>query len=1206
MYVLIQRRLLLQHSILGLARAIEKRKRAEYIFALTLTFLAVFVSRAGAFAPPHFNGSDYLLRAWGTEEGLPENSATAIAQNQGGYLWFGTFNGLVRFNGVTFTVFNPANTPQLPHAGIVNLYTDKRDRLWVSTLEGLVVKDGTHWRALGTNEGWAGNYVRTFVQRANGDLLITTFDGHVLLFENDRLIELPPPAGEAGQGYLGTVDENGQWWLVQSHFVGRWNGQQWVLAHTPSPSLGRSEVACAPARGGGVWVLLAKELLKFRGGKEVSRLFLPQLNGGIWSISEDSRMNLWICSYDSCLFQLTPGGNLRHWTTTNGFGSASIRVVFEDQEENLWIGSSGGGLRKMTPRRFYEVNTGGPHPWKVARSVWPARDQAMWIAFYDAGLFRHDETGITRVLVPGPKNESTYGQAVLEDRTGRLWYGDLNNCWWRNGQDRFQKVPLPSVDRANITALFEDSKGRIWMATREGAVVYDGRGFEPLGSEAGLPPGGITCFGEDTAGRLWIAGSKGVFRQEQERFIAVHGADGQPLPDVLSLKAEANGSMWMGTRAAGLIRWRSGKMDRIGADDGLPECEIRGIIEDEQGYFWMPSNRGILHTSRQQLHAVAGRTVPRLECQIFDQNDGLSSAECFTGQPTSARDAAGRIWFATQKGVAVIDPAQFRLNSHPPPVQVEKLTYCVPLAKPGPKEHRALGASGRNEVHFTAPFPLPLRLPPGSYGLEIEYAALSYCAPEKVQFQYKLEGSGQDWKDVRNRRIARFYQIQPGAYVFRVRAANNDGVWNETGASLVLTVLPYYWQTGWFRFGTGLVLFALGGALAWSYSLRRVARASERERVAQELAEAHQRMNLAAEAADLGFWAWDMPHGQVWATDRCRELLGFSPNAEISSTTFFVHVAPEDQDSVRQAMDQAFGGNLSYDIQFRVNLPDNQVRWIAARGCVELNEHRQPRRIRGVCADITERHDSANQMRQLREELAHSSRVSTMGQLASALAHELSQPLSAILRNAEAAELLLEQNPADLAEFRAILADILQDEQRASGVIDRMRALLKRRNIEQAPLSVDDLVQEVAGLIRSDAHQRKVQMAIDVLPGLPQVVGDRIQLQQVLLNLLLNAMDAMSQQPADTRRLTVQVRRSEGRMVEVRVQDSGPGIPAPRLVQLFEPFFTTKANGMGLGLPISRTIIEAHHGRIWGENRPEGGAYFCFTLPMAEEAISNQ
>src|SRR5258707_2874621 len=261
---------------------------------------------------------DYLIDTWETEDGLPENSATAIVQTPDGYLWFGTFNSLVRFDGDKFTVFNPANTPQLPSAGIVNLHLDRRGQLWVSTDRGLIVREegetqgksgkgqvgSGRWHAFGTNEGWAGNYVRMFAERANGDLLMTTFDGEILESVRGRLSELPAP-GEPGKGYLAHVDEAGQWWVVQNQFIGRWDGSRWVPTLS-SPDV-RVEaglpVGCATARDGGLWLLLNTELRKYSHGKEGSRRQLPNdakgMLGSGSSMSEDSLGNGWIGAYEA-------------------------------------------------------------------------------------------------------------------------------------------------------------------------------------------------------------------------------------------------------------------------------------------------------------------------------------------------------------------------------------------------------------------------------------------------------------------------------------------------------------------------------------------------------------------------------------------------------------------------------------------------------------------------------------------------------------------------------------------------------------------------------------------------------------------------------------------------------------------------------------------------------------------------------------------
>jgi signal transduction histidine kinase len=212
----------------------------------------------------------------------------------------------------------------------------------------------------------------------------------------------------------------------------------------------------------------------------------------------------------------------------------------------------------------------------------------------------------------------------------------------------------------------------------------------------------------------------------------------------------------------------------------------------------------------------------------------------------------------------------------------------------------------------------------------------------------------------------------------------------------------------------------------------------------------------------------------------------------------------------------------------------------------------------------------------------------------------LNQPLGAILRNAEAAELFLQASSPDLEEVRAILSDIQKDDQRAGAVIDRMRSLLKRREVEHSLLDLNLLADEVISLIRPEAGARKVVLALDPVKSLPPVRGDWIQLQQVLLNLLVNAMDAMNDSVPDDRRVTVNIQPARTQ-VEVVVSDTGHGIPPDKLAHVFEPFFTTKPNGLGVGLPISRKIIEAHGGSIRAENAPGGGAMLCFTLPVAKE-----
>ena len=368
------------------------------------------------------------------------------------------------------------------------------------------------------------------------------------------------------------------------------------------------------------------------------------------------------------------------------------------------------------------------------------------------------------------------------------------------------------------------------------------------------------------------------------------------------------------------------------------------------------------------------------------------------------------------------------------------------------------------------------------------------------------------------------------------------------------------------------------------------------------LRESEARMSLAVDAAEFGIWIRDLARDEVWASEKWRTLFGFGLSERVEFDAILRRVHSDDREPLRQAQSRALAGagGGRYQMEYRVTLPDGATRWISSQSRVEFDATGQPVLMRGASRDVTAGKHAEQEALLLRQEIAHAGRVSTMGQLAASLAHEINQPLGAILRNAEAAELYLQQPAPDLDEVRAILADIRADDERAGSVIDRMRGLLKRQTLDKRRLDVRTLVGEVVALVRVDAATRQVTVDVDVPADLPQVQGDRVHLQQVLLNLILNGMDALNGASPENRWVSVAVRHDGAHTVEIAVADAGPGIPAATLPQIFEPFFTTKPNGMGMGLAISRTIVEAHGGRIWAENKNGRGARFRFTLPTTE------
>ena len=388
------------------------------------------------------------------------------------------------------------------------------------------------------------------------------------------------------------------------------------------------------------------------------------------------------------------------------------------------------------------------------------------------------------------------------------------------------------------------------------------------------------------------------------------------------------------------------------------------------------------------------------------------------------------------------------------------------------------------------------------------------------------------------------------------------------------------------------VVVAMGYELSWD-----VLQATQ---LAADLRESEERMTLAAQAAGFGVWAWSIASNQVWGTERWLGLFGFARGTAVSYDMVIQRIHPDDRERVEGGIRQVMADRSEYVADYRVVLPDGTQRWIVTRGRIYQDSHGKPARMMGAAVDITNRKQSELEIGQQRNELAHIARVSTMGQLASSLAHELNQPLGAILRNAEAAELFLQEAAPDLDEVRAILVDIRKDDQRAGAVIDRMRDMIQRRKVEHCRLNLDQLAGEVVTLLGPDAELRRVGLSFESNPTLPPVLGDRVQLQQVLLNLLLNAMDAVIDNTPAQRRVAVRTRPA-GAMVQVAVSDNGHSIPADNLPFVFEPFYTSKPNGLGMGLAISRSIIEAHGGRLWAENSPAGGAILTFTVPVSGE-----
>jgi signal transduction histidine kinase len=434
-----------------------------------------------------------------------------------------------------------------------------------------------------------------------------------------------------------------------------------------------------------------------------------------------------------------------------------------------------------------------------------------------------------------------------------------------------------------------------------------------------------------------------------------------------------------------------------------------------------------------------------------------------------------------------------------------------------------------------------------------------------------------------------------------VWAALRFGLGGMSASILVITILaiwgtmqgrgPFLTQTP-AENALALQLFILVAATP----LLLLAVAIDDERRSKEaLRVSEQRMGLAVESAQLALWEWDVDNDRVWIEDK--GMFGFEPGAPIDHTTLAGRVHPDDRAARAAAYQHALATGGSYESEFRVILPDNSVRWVAARGHPSPALKGEPRRMLGVAMDVTRQKLASAEALLQREELAHLSRVSTLNALSGSLAHELSQPLTSILSNAQAAERFMQRDPPDLTEVQAILADIVSADLRAGDIIEHLRTMLRRGEAALQPVSVKEVLEELLRLTHSDLIGRGVSVSNLSTGDHPPAMTDRVQLQQVLLNLIVNACDAMETNVPGDRNLTLTT-FVEQNQIRIGVLDNGVGLP-DNVEILFQAFHTTKKHGIGMGLSICRTLVGAHGGRLWAERRAERGAAFYVALPLA-------
>lgn len=774
--------------------------------------LCCFFASGALALDPRKSLTQYSRTVWTQELGLPQDTVHAIAQTADGYLWLGTDEGLARYDGYEFVVFNNVNG-DLPANSVTSLAAAPDGSLWIGTANGLTRFNGGRFRTYTAQDG----------------------------LPDSEILKL-------------SVDSSGALWIVAGVSLSRFqNGKFTNFAPGPQMPVGPVRAVCED-RHHNLWIAGYAGVVKLSGGKLTQVLAAQVLDGNIiTSMLADRRDHLWIGG-SLGLLEVSPAGAVRRYGPGDGLPNPFVRALREDRDGNIWLGGN-GGLARLEGGRFV-ASGGAGHDRDVVNCLLEDREGDLWVGA-SSGLTRLRDDLFT-VFGKSEGLPSDEPDAVFQDRAGRVWVGfhdsglmlfsherrlfaehdrlgatevfsiretrtgdllvstRLGMARESGGQFRIHPSADPLGRRSVFDAL-EDSGGRIWLASTTGlSELRDGR-------ERNVIPGGplfasaVVALLEGTDGALW-AGTyeKGLWRVKGGDKRLFTTADGLSNDQIRALYQDPDGTVWIGTFGGGLSAFRDGRFLRFTARDGLLSDNIASVVGDGES-LWLSTTRGICRISKRQLWDFAARRRASLVPENYGVNDGLRSAQC-AAYPIAAggeRTSDGRLWFTTSRGLAILDPSAPRRSAPTPLVHLVSMT-----------------ADGR-AVDLSA----PARLEPGGGRLQIRYSGIHLSAPERVQYSYKLEGLDRDWVRSGNRRTAGYNSLGHGRYRFVVRAETPDAPPAETSFSFEL--LPHFYETLWFRLACAAPLLGAFWA-AYRLRLRRIGDRfalvlEERARLAREI-----------------------------------------------------------------------------------------------------------------------------------------------------------------------------------------------------------------------------------------------------------------------------------------------------------------------------------------------------------------------------------
>jgi PAS domain S-box-containing protein len=1109
----------------------------------------------------------YHHTAWTTENGL--SAVFAVQQAPNGFLWLTTATGVFRFDGLRFESTDEVTNREIHNADIVTVFPSPSGGVWLTT-------------------------------RSHG----------LLLWKDNRVTNYPDRRCTPAQGYNGIVeDRDGSLWIAGSAGLFRLKNGNCEQIHNDPAFPGGYPLAILIDRAGTLWVTWPTGALYFlkRGEHTFNRSFSGEGAGGEYAfLKQAPDGSIWLSGfgglrrvtgypdptkpllgaektnkphYNFGNFAFAPDGALwaasglgvyrfknveqykvdeplstadaEAFTVKQGLSSSGSSVAPDlliDREGTVWIGTT-SGLDQLRRNVFstlaMPVTTG--HQVAIAAGD----DGSVWVGNREQPLTHISKDGHAQAFT-----RTRQSLAICRTFDGSVWSSGVGDArLWRTTGGDPSPVAFPPGDIRSAADIAVDRNDEVWINTFTPDSYHRvGTSWSKVTEDLGRKPGVIGAMEGDSDGNVWFAFSNKLVEWDGSTYHRFSFPEGTLNISVAVVSVRGD-HVWLGG-SGGVVLFSHGRFNLMHWKDDQNPGRVSGLVETKGGELWLNGTSGAIRVPSDQLKRWLNDSEYSVSADRFDIQDGLPGlAEERWPEPSLVESSSGVLWFATTKGIAWIDPAKLggTTNRIPPPVFVNNVV-------------------DKGKIYSGTNGPLAL---PARGNLEFNYTALSLAIPERVLFRYKLEGVDTDWQSAGTRRQAFYTNLPPGNYRFHVTACNNDGVWNEEGAHLDFVIAPAWYQTAWFR----LLCVAAFLAFLWGLHQLRV----------QQLRREEGKLREAIETIPAMAWVAG-PDGAVqFRNRRWVEYTGLSQLGKADKVgTNAVH--PEDQDRIVRRLDASFASGDPFEEEMRIRRTDGEYRWFLTRAVPLRDKRGKVVKWYGAATDIQDR----KRAEELQADLAHTNRVSMLGELAASISHELKQPISAAVMDAQASLRWLNRDQPDLDQARRSTAAIVKDGRLAADIIDRLHSLYKKTPPQRESVDVDKIIGEMVLLLRGEANRYAVSIRADLVADLPKATADRVQLQQVLMNLMLNGIEAMKETGGV---LTIKTGSGECGQVLISVSDTGVGLPAGKADEIFNAFFTTKPQGSGMGLAISHSIVESYGGRLWATPNDGRGATFHFTLP---------